>query len=293
MGHQRRNPGLTRSAGAVLRADQRLVLVPLTAFSALGALAVATTALTRLTLVPRVREYGAAYRTAGFGVLDADGPPSSVTIIAPTWATFVLLVTAYVLAAFIVAQAMAVLAAAVHAGSGTPRPSLARAARTALRRSPQLLAWAVFGGVIGLAHRVIEKRAVLGAVTGRPVTSGWRRAAWLAIPVVVIEGRSPVRSLIRSAELVERTWGEDAPARTGLGTVTLALLAPGLAAAVGLAPRGAAGLAVTAALLAAGAAVVTTLSTIARATLYGDAVAAPDRDLAAVAGAAPLAACAA
>jgi hypothetical protein len=262
---------LTRSALTVMRDERRLALVPLAAFSLLSVLAVGAAALVRLTLQPRVRVFGSAYNTAGFGVADARNPsPSAVTTIVPTAATFAVLVAAYLLAAVVVTGAVALVAAHAHQRLLGERPSLARAAALVVSRAPQLLAWAAFGGLVGVAHRVIEKRAVLGALTGRGPTASWRRASWLALPAVVLEGRGPVSALVRSSELLEETWGEEPVGRTGLGAVAAVLFVP--AAAVLLAgPGGPVGLALTAALAAGATAVAVTMSAITRTAVFAHA----------------------
>jgi hypothetical protein len=297
MGRLERTVTLVRAAGAVVRGDTRLALVPLGAVSAASVVGVATAAGAALTLRPRTRQFGSAYRTAGFGVADAHRPPSSaVTTMVPTWVTFVVVVTGYLLVAFVLTYALAVVAAATHEHLARPpdatgvadgRPSLAGAAGRAFRRWPQLLAWSTFGGLIGVLHRVLEKRAVLGAFTGRPMLISWRRAAWLAIPVVVVEGRAPLGSLLRSNELLDRTWGDGAQGRTGLGIVAAALFMPVGAAAMLFGSRGTAGLAVTVALLTVVSTVIATLSVIIRTALYAHATGhpVPGFDAAALAGA--------
>src|SRR6266542_1730445 len=115
MGDLRRTLAMTRAAGAVLRAERRLALVPLAALAVLGVLAVTTAGLTSRTLQFRDREFGSAYRTAGFGVRGAQPPSSTVvTTIVPTWATPVVLLACYLLAAFVATCAVAVVAAVTH-----------------------------------------------------------------------------------------------------------------------------------------------------------------------------------
>jgi hypothetical protein len=271
LGRRRRRPargsgGLVGAAGALLRADRRLALVPLAALALCSALVAAVAAAIPATLQAHERRYGSAYHTAGFGL--PGSPPTFVTTLGPSWWTLALVAGACLTGAFALTLAVAVVAATTSQRLAGERPSLAGAAALAARRAPRLLAWSTFAAVVGTIDRLLGPRLRRRARREQPAVATWRRASWLALPVVVIEGRRPVRSLSRSMALIERTWGADAWCRSGLGLVTATLVAPALVAAVAAGPYGTAGIAVTAALASPAVAVALTLATITRTAAY-------------------------
>jgi hypothetical protein len=270
MGSGGPSTALTRSSLDVLRRHAGLLAIPLGALAAAGGTTAAAAVLVRASLAPRVREFGSAYHTTGFGLPGPSGSSATtVTTIVPTPLTALVVLAAVTALALIAAFAAAAVAAATRATLTGERLSIARALGLAFVRGPQLLAWVAYGGTAGLARRLLEKRALLGAVPARVNRMTWRWATWLALPAIVAEGTGPRRTLRRSADLVHAGWGPEVVVRTGLGWLGTALVAPGLLAAVLVAPRtGPAGWALAAGLTAGALVVATTLSTVGRTALY-------------------------
>src|SRR3954463_5275251 len=113
LGRRRRRPargsgGLVGAAGALLRADRRLALVPLAALALCSALVAAVAAATPATLPAHERRYGSAYHPAGLGL--PGSPPAFVTPLGPSWWTLALVAGACLTGAFALTLAVAVVA---------------------------------------------------------------------------------------------------------------------------------------------------------------------------------------
>jgi hypothetical protein len=89
------------------------------------------------------------------------------------------------------------------------RPSLSRGMAAAVKRLPQIVGWALLSATVGLALRLIEnayERA--GAIVAWLLGTAWTVTTYLAVPVLVVEGKGPFAALKESTVLLKKSWGE-------------------------------------------------------------------------------------
>lgn len=122
-------------------------------------------------------------------------------------------------------------------------PSLSAGLGAAVKRLPQIAGWAFLSATVGLLLKVIEssnRRA--GQIVASLLGMAWTIMAYLAVPVLVVEGRGPVGSLKESVSLLRKSWGQQLIGGFAFGLiyflfalVGLAIIAVGiyLASAVG------------------------------------------------------------
>lgn len=159
-------------------------------------------------------------------------------------------------------------------------PTVSDGLRAAVSRFPQLAAWAVVGGTVGLLLKIAEKRSerfehILAGIAG----FAWSWATFFIVPVLVIEKVGPIDALRRSGQLIRNYWGESFVADLGIGLIGFLGMFPAflmiIAGAVSLSQhREFQGYSLFVSgwvLLLTTILITTTLETIARAALYAQA----------------------
>jgi hypothetical protein len=84
-------------------------------------------------------------------------------------------------------------------------------------RFSQIAGWAAVSTVIGLVLNAIESQGTLGQIFGRVLAVGWSLIAFLAVPVIAIEGTGPFQTLKRSAGLFRSRWGQQITGNIAIG----------------------------------------------------------------------------
>ncbi len=127
----------------------------------------------------------------------------------------------YVMVTFISVFFNAALVACVRDALAGERVSLCAGLDDAVARMPQILGWAAFAATIGLVlamlRDALRRLGVLGAIAGGAAEFSWAIMTYMAVPVLVIEGRGPVQCLERSVELIRTNWGKAVGVETGIG----------------------------------------------------------------------------
>lgn len=97
----------------------------------------------------------------------------------------------------------------------------------ALRRLPQIFGWALISAIIGVLLKAIEnsnKRAarIVVAILG----SAWTALTYFVIPVIVVEGYSPIKAFRESTSILKKSWGTALVGNFSLGTIGFFLALP-------------------------------------------------------------------
>jgi len=236
-------PGATMSSGGrfsrglrlvgvgfqMVKAEPGLMLVPVVAFVVQLVIVGATAAA----LWPTLH----AASTAG----TADGGTSTVHLSVAQWA---LVVVAGVLTMFVTVVSHATIIARVMARFNGQGVTNTQAARAALTKSPQLLAWAFIEYVVMAILRNIGNRGILGALIGWVLRAGWMLASFFVVPVILFEDKGAVAAIKRSVQLCRSRWGENIVGNGAIGVIGFAAILADVVVAVLLgavfAPLGAA-----------------------------------------------------
>ena len=87
-----------------------------------------------------------------------------------------------------------------------------------------------------MLRAIRERSGVIGNLVAGLFGLAWSLATFLVVPVLVVQGGSPIGVVKRSAALLKRTWGEQIAGNVGLGlaffVVYMALLFLGIACMV-------------------------------------------------------------
>jgi hypothetical protein len=160
---------------------------------------------------------------------------------------------------------------ALRALRGQPT-SLAGGLGSAALRIGALVAYAAIESTVGLALRALGRfgPTSLGNWLKMLLGDAWSLLSYLSLPVLIAERRGCYDSLLRSSELMRRTWGETATSELGFRLLCIHLLVVLIVICLILAGfiNEPFVLAIALALLLSGVMVVATLHTIYRAALY-------------------------
>ena len=181
---------LVKASAAVLRSDKELMVFPVVS-------AVATLMVLATFLVPMI----------GWRVF-SQGAASSVI-----W-VFLFYFCQYTVIVF--CNSALVAAAMIRLDGGDP--TLADGFNAAKARLPSILGYAAIAATVGvLLKRMKDDDNLLMRLVGGGLGAAWTLATFLVVPVLVHQEVGPFEALKRSANLLKRTWGENAIGNVGIG----------------------------------------------------------------------------
>ena len=186
---------LVKASWHVLLADKELLLFPIVSFVA-SLVVIATFA------VPTILA----------GVFDEfTGVPVAGYVIG-----FVFYVLMYFVTIF--SNSALVGAAMIRLSGGDP--TVSDGFRIATKHVANILGYAVISATVGMILRAVSERGgIIGQIVSSLVGFAWGVAAFLVVPVLVVEGVGPIDGVKRSTNLLKRTWGEQIVGNFGIGTV--------------------------------------------------------------------------
>jgi hypothetical protein len=92
----------------------------------------------------------------------------------------------------------------------------------AMRRWPQLVAWAFVSATVGLILKLIENsHQKAGALISAIVGGAWTVVTYFVVPVLVVERVGPFQAIQRSWQILRKTWGEAIGGHLGVGWALL------------------------------------------------------------------------
>jgi hypothetical protein len=204
---------LVKASASVLRSDKELLLFPL--LSALCSLVVAASFF-----VPAV--LGGLFTS-----MRDDRQPSI--------AVYALLFVFYVVQYFVIIFFNSALVGAALIRLRGGDPTVADGFRIAMSKLPAILGYAVISATVGVILRAVQERlGFIGRFVIGLIGVAWTVATFLVVPVLVNSDVGPIDAVKRSAELLQKTWGQNLIGNAGLGIVfgiaivVLALLGGGL-----------------------------------------------------------------
>jgi hypothetical protein len=107
--------------------------------------------------------------------------------------------------------------------------SLSRGLGAAAKRLPQVAGWALLSAFVGLLLRVIESHKHGARIVASILGTAWTIMTYLAVPVLVVEGKGPFGALKGSISLLRKTWGQQLVGGFGFGIIYFLLALVGFA----------------------------------------------------------------
>lgn len=185
---------LVKASWGVLLADKELLLFPVVSFFA-SLIVLATFAIPTFLV----------------GIFDNPNFPILGYVVGFLFYTCMYAVTIF-------ANSAVVGAATIRLEGGDP--TVSDGFRIAFKHIGSILGYAVISATVGMILRAISERSgAIGRILVSLVGFAWSVATFLVIPVLVIEGATPIDAIKRSGSLLKQTWGEQLVGNFGIGTV--------------------------------------------------------------------------
>jgi hypothetical protein len=189
----RRSWELVQAAGAVLRDDPRLLLLPLLAALCAG--------LVFATFIAPIALSGAS----------ADHPDAWIYV----W-TLLLYTALYGVGIFFNTALVGVALVRLGGGDATIRDGLALAGARLWR----IVGYAVIAATVGMLLRALEERVGwIGRLVIGALGVAWSAATFLVVPILATRELSPIEAVAESSRLLKATWGENVSGNLGIGAV--------------------------------------------------------------------------
>ena len=197
---------LIQASWRVLQEDRRLILLPV-------ASAVAVLIMAALML-------GVFAGTGTLDRLNGEGTVEAVDVI--------IAVATYTAAVFIIIYFNAALVAIAYERLRGGNPSLRYGLRVSQRHIWSILGWAMIAATVELIlSQLRDSDNLVGKIVGWIASSLWAFSTFFVIPILVVEGVSPVEAMRRSTSLLSKTWGNQFVANFGFffGYILVAVIA--------------------------------------------------------------------
>lgn len=96
----------------------------------------------------------------------------------------------------------------------------------AIKRLPQIAAWALVSAVVGQLIKFLESQKVIGKIMAVVLGTGWAVITYFVVPVLCVEGVGPFKAIKRSFGTIRETWGEQLVGNVAMGAVNFLLALP-------------------------------------------------------------------
>ncbi len=193
---------LLKEGWRFLRADSELLLVPV----------VATLVMVILfaCLIIGLLVTGAIVPSGGESAIATQG--------------FIFVAVSYVITAFTVALAQAMVTHTVSVRAAAGNAHFWQSLGAALRHAPTLFLWALITATVGLVLRSISERSPrIGQWVSSLLGAAWGLLSYFVVPAIVLDNKSAIKALEHSAQVFKRTWGESLITSISLSLIFLVM----------------------------------------------------------------------
>ena len=126
----------------------------------------------------------------------------------------------------------AIVASAYERLTTGRNPSFSYGIKQAMKCLPQIFAWGLISGTVGLIVSFFESMAssdnialkILGSLISMLIQFAWWMTTFFVIPIIVLEKNGVFESMKESPELFQKTWGENIVASMGTGIINFLVI---------------------------------------------------------------------
>ena len=192
---------LLKESWRFLRADSELLLVPV----------IATIIMVMLFAVLVI-----AVLVSGFVTASTEGKSTLQGVI--------FIAGSYLITAFVVALAQAMVTHTVEVRARGHNASLGQSFLVAVRHIPSLFLWSLISATVGIVLKAISDRSErLGRIAASFLGAGWGVVTYFVVPSIVIDKKSAFVALGHSGSVFKKTWGETIVTNISLGLIFFVL----------------------------------------------------------------------
>lgn len=107
------------------------------------------------------------------------------------------------------------------------QPTVGDGLAVAMRRLPQIIAWAFVSAIVGVILQIIENaNEKVGRFISAILGSAWTALTYFVVPVIVVDGVGPVEAFKRSVGTLKSQWGTALVGGFSLGFLGLLVILP-------------------------------------------------------------------
>ena len=138
----------------------------------------------------------------------------------------------FIVSIIIVFWNAAIVASAYERLTTGRNPSFSYGIKQAMKCLPQIFAWGLISGTVGLIVSFFESMAssdnialkILGSLISMLIQFAWWMTTFFVIPIIVLEKNGVFESMKESPELFQKTWGENIVASMGTGIINFLVI---------------------------------------------------------------------
>ena len=138
----------------------------------------------------------------------------------------------FIVSIIIVFWNAAIVASAYERLTTGRNPSFSYGINQAMKCLPQIFAWGLISGTVGLIVSFFESMAssdnialkILGSLISMLIQFAWWMTTFFVIPIIVLEKNGVFESMKESPELFQKTWGENIVASMGTGIINFLVI---------------------------------------------------------------------
>ena len=138
----------------------------------------------------------------------------------------------FIVSIIIVFWNAAIVASAYERLTTGRNPSFSYGINQAMKCLPQIFAWGLISGTVGLIVSFFESMAhsdnialkLLGSIISILIQFAWWMTTFFVIPIIVLEKNGVFESMKESPELFQKTWGENIVASMGTGIINFLVI---------------------------------------------------------------------
>ena len=187
---------LFKAAASVLAADRELLIFPI--ISTFGIIIISLTFAVPMFL----SSFFDALFSSKFGILG-----------------YVVLFLFYIVQYTVVFYSNTALVGAAMIRLNGGDPTVNDGLRVANSRIGAIIGYALISATVGMILKALSQRKGIGRIIVSLVGMAWNLATYLVVPVLAVEGISPIAAIKQSVSLLRKTWGEQIIGNFGLGLV--------------------------------------------------------------------------
>ncbi len=106
-------------------------------------------------------------------------------------------------------------------------PTVKYGLSVAVKRLPQIAAWALLSAIVGVVLKIIENtHEKIGKIVAALLGSAWTILTYFVVPVLAVEGVGPFKALKLSMTTLKETWGEGLSGNFALGLLSFLFALP-------------------------------------------------------------------
>lgn len=115
------------------------------------------------------------------------------------------------------------------------QPTVGDGLAVAMRRLPQIAAWAFVSAIVGVILQIIENaNEKVGRFISSILGSAWTALTYFVVPVIVVDGVGPIEAFKSSVGTLKKQWGTALVGGFSLGFLGLLIIVPIVLVAGGL-----------------------------------------------------------